>query len=183
MDLRGITEFIKDFAVYIILFIFVFLIFIFVLSFQQIYGTSMAPNYNHGDIVVLSKIRYLVGQVKTGDVVALNNEDGVLYVKRVIAGPGDNIYAKEGVVYLNDIAQKESYLDNIETKDFTFNTICQIDGCELGVLPDKMYFVLGDNRTDSYDSRFKMFGLVKEDNIIGKVIFRIWPINKLGIVN
>lgn len=175
MDFREIKEFIKDSLVYILIFIGVFLILFYVVTFEQVHGSSMKPNYENKSVVLLSKLSYKISKIKNGNVVALTDRDGVLYIKRIIAGPGDKIYAYNGNVYVNDKVINEEYLEEAYTSDFTFDDICTINGCENGTLPENKYFVLGDNRNDSYDSRFEIFGLIDKDNIIGKVILKIWP--------
>lgn len=180
MDLRELKEFIKDSIVFILIFIAVFLVLLYVVAFEVVHGTSMSPNYNNNDVVLLSKISYKLHDIKRGDVIALTDADGVLYIKRVIALPGDYIYSKNNKIYINGYILDENYLDGIKTDDFTFDDICRIMGCEEGGLPEERYFVMGDNREDSYDSRFEVFGLIKEENIIGKVIFKVWP---FGLAN
>lgn len=175
MDLRELKEFIKDSIGFVLIFITVFFVLLYVVAFEIVHGTSMSPNYNSSDVVLLSKISYKLHDIKIGDVVALTDADGVLYVKRIIAGPGDHIYARNNKIYLNNYILEEEYLENVKTDDFTFDDVCRIMGCENGGLPEDRYFVLGDNREDSFDSRFEVFGLVKKENILGKVIFKIWP--------
>lgn len=175
MDFRDFKEFIKDSIGYIITFIIVFLILLYVVTLEQVHGSSMAPNYENKDVVLLSKVTYKITDIKNSDVIALTDADGVLYIKRVIAGPGDHIYASNNKVYVNNIAIEEEYLENVVTEDFTFDDVCRISGCENKTLPEGRYFVMGDNREDSYDSRFEVFGLIKKENILGKVIFKLWP--------
>lgn len=175
MDLREIREFLKDSFIYILIFVGVLFAFIYGISFQSINGSSMEPNYNNKDLVLLSKISYKLHKIERGDVVALTDKDGVLYIKRVIAVPGDNVYVKNNKLYINDLLYEEGYIESI-TDDFNFKDICVIDGCEELILPENKYFVMGDNRKDSYDSRYNIFGLIDKENILGKVIFKIWPL-------
>lgn len=174
MDFRGITEFLKDSAIYIITFIGVFLFFYFIISFQRISGDSMNPKYENNDIVVLSKIEAKF-KIKRNDIIAFNANSDVVYIKRVIAIPGDTVYSENNKIYVNNIEIDENYLKDVVTDEFSFEDICYIDGCELNKIPDNYYFVLGDNREDSIDSRYKMIGLVEKKNIIGKVKFKIFP--------
>lgn len=176
MDFREITEFLKDSIVYILIIIVVILIFTFGFSFQKVVGDSMASTYENNDILVLSKIGARLFKISKNDVIAFNASSGAIYIKRVIATAGDTVYAKDNQVYVNDVALDEEYLDRgTETDDFTFKSICNVNGCEDGVIPDDYYFVLGDNRKDSIDSRFRVVGLVKKEDIIGKVKFKIFP--------
>lgn len=110
MDLRELREFLKDSFVYILIFIGVFLLLLYGITFEQIHGSSMEPNYENKNVVLLSKISYKLHSIKTSDVIALTDKDGVLYIKRVIAKPGDSVYAKNGNVYVNDKILDEDYL-------------------------------------------------------------------------
>lgn len=89
MDLRELREFLKDSFVYILIFIGVFLLLLYGITFEQIHGSSMEPNYENKNVVLLSKISYKLHSIKTSDVIALTDKDGVLYIKRVIAKPGE----------------------------------------------------------------------------------------------
>jgi signal peptidase I len=91
-------------------------------------------------------------------------------IKRVIAGPGDSIEIKDGAVYVNDVELQESYIHSTTTHSVPYQ-----------VIPEGEYFVMGDNRAVSYDSR--ELGVVDEEDILGKVVFRFMPLTKIGTVN
>lgn len=177
MDLREVTEFFKDALKYIILIIIVIIIFLYIVSFQQIIGNSMSPILKDGDVALLSKISIILNNIDRNDIVALESSDGKLYVKRIIGLPGEEIHFMDNVLYINGKGYKENYLNaNVKTNNFMFSDICGIDLCPNGVIPDNMYLVLGDNREDSLDSRDSSLGLVPKKNLIGKSLFKIWPI-------
>ncbi len=139
------------------------------LPFLRIYGTSMTPTLQDGEIVCCVK----TSDFETGDVVAFyyNNK---LLVKRVIGKPGDwiNIDAI-GNVYVNDVMLDEPYL---EEKAF--------GECDLELpyqVPDGKIFVLGDHRSTSVDSRHSTVGCVAQEQIVGKILIRIWPIGRVTI--
>ena len=177
IDFRELREFLKDTFGYILVFLCVLFVVIYGVTFQTVSGVSMSPNYKNKDVLLLSKVNYIFEKPDRGDIIALTDKDGVLYIKRIIAIPGDNVYVKENKLYINDILYKEDYLESsVITDDFTFKDICVINGCENLVLPENKYFVMGDNREDSYDSRFNVFGLVDKEHIIGKAVLKIWPI-------
>ena len=103
--------------------------------------------------------------------ISFTYEDTKYLIKRVIGLPGDTIQIKDNQVYINGEKYQEDYIENKETEDF--------DISELGYekVPRGMYFVLGDNRSNSMDSR--EIGFVSKDQIIGEVALRFWPLNKI----
>ena len=156
MDFREITEFIKDFMGYIILFLVIIIIFTFVIAFHPIAGNSMVPTLEEGNIVLVSKFHPNLINVKRGQIVIVKTNHKS-YIKRVIGLPGENVEVKDNKLYINGIEYEEPYLEN----DIKNN-----------------YLVLGDNREDSTDSR--NFGLISKKEIKGVAIFKIWPLNNLG---
>lgn len=178
MDFRNLKEFLKDASVYILVIIFVLFVVNYVFTFQQNVGPSMSPTLENGDAFILNKLAYKVGKIKRGNVVVINNNNSKYLVKRIIGLPGEKVEFKDNVLYINGVAYKEDYLgSDVETYDFTMN---DIKGATGGKIPDKHYLVLGDNRTNSSDSR--EFGLVWEKEIVGRTTIRIWPLNKFGLV-
>ena len=138
----------------------------------QIYGTSMTPNLGDGDIVVSVKSN----RVEQGDIIAFYYNNRVL-VKRVIAQGGDTVNIdSDGNVYVNDQLLEEPYLTpeqkNRGSSDLEYPY----------TVPANTYFVLGDHRETSVDSRSSLLGCVEHSEIIGKIEFRVWPIKKLGKV-
>lgn len=160
----------------LVLFISVQLVFKFILSKDVVSGISMEQTFNNGDRL----LTYRLGDIKRGDIVVLNAPDqpGTLYIKRVIGLPGDRVRSKNDVLYVNGKRIAEKYLTkynnngNYFTRNFTLQS-------RLGVskVPKGHYFVLGDNRPVSKDSRY--IGFIKKKAIIGKVKFRYWPLYKL----
>ena len=172
MDLRNIKEFTKDFIKIAILVIIIFCVYMFIISMQQVVGSSMNNTLNNGDLVLLFKAKYKFSDVKRFDVVSFNYEDTKYLIKRVIGLPGEHIEYKDNKLYINGNYVEEER--DFETDDFKLEDL----GYE--VIPDDMYFVLGDNRENSLDSR--EIGLIKKEDIIGKVIFRLWPINGIKLI-
>lgn len=174
MDWLSIKEFLKDSLKYILTIVIVLVIVIYVASVQQIIGPSMQPTLNNGDVVLLNKFQYRLFDVKRNQIVALNYEDTKYMVKRVIGLPGEKIEYKNNTLYINDKPYKETFLKDVITNDFSLNDL----GYE--VIPENMYLVLGDNRENSMDGRD--YGLISKKDIIGKVVIRIWPLNKIGLI-
>lgn len=181
MDFREITEFFKDFIGYIITLIVIILIYTFVVSFQPIAGNSMTPNLMEGDIVLVSKLSYIIEEPRRNDIIVFKTKDGKRFVKRVIGLPGEKIDYLNGIIYINDESFKETVIgEDVLTNNFMFVDICSKEKCTDSKIPENYYLVLGDNREDSQDSRDKEIGLIEKSQISGKVIFRIWPVNEMG---
>lgn len=182
MDLRDIKEFFRDFIGYIITFAIIIVIFTFIVAFHPIAGNSMVPTLEEGNIVVVNKFYKHLFDLKRNQIVIVK-KDSKTYIKRVIGLPGENIYFKNNTLYINDKGFKEEFLANdVTTYDYKLTDYCGEELCKDGKIPKDYYFVLGDNRNDSKDSRSVSFGLVHKDEIEGLVIFKMWPIKDVGRV-
>ncbi|MFZ7119802.1 MAG: signal peptidase I [Eubacteriaceae bacterium] len=144
----------------------------FLFEFVLVDGNSMYPTLNDNDRLVVAKIQYFFHEPEFGDIVILNYDKNTEFVKRVIGKAGDSIEIEDSIVYLNGDALDEPYINNEEYSEF-----------EQVVVPTGTYFVMGDNRNHSKDSRFNDVGFVKEEDIVGKVVFRIYPFNNMGVIH
>jgi signal peptidase I len=141
-----------------------------VLPVLQISGTSMEPTLQNGEIVVLVK----TSDLEYGDLCAFAYSNKVL-IKRVIGLPGDTVVVdKEGTVYINGYALEEPYIDE---KGFGE---CDVEFPY--TVPENEFFLMGDQRTTSIDSRSTVIGCVTREQIIGKLYFKIWPLKKFEIL-
>ncbi|MBO4235662.1 MAG: signal peptidase I [Firmicutes bacterium] len=173
----GIIEWVKGAAIAVVIAVAI-LQFIKPTIVQQ---RSMEPNFETNDYLFISKQSYKLfhGEPKLGDVIVFSTEmktaegDNKLLIKRVIGVPGDEISIYGGKVYLNGEELDDSY-----TKEQT--TTGDIDRL---VVPSDTVFCLGDNRRISVDSRDDSVGLISYDDILGKVIFRLLPLNKIGLID
>lgn len=173
-------KFIKEWLPYAFIIIFVVLIRTYIITPVIVRGDSMNNTLKDGEVLFLSKINYEISSIKRFDIVVVKDLDSDLIIKRIIGLPGDKVEYEDGVLYVNDKIINEEYIDYI-SEDFNVNSICKITNLECnGIIPKDMYLVLGDNREVSADSRVK--GLIKRDQILGKTIFRIWPLNKVSII-
>ncbi|MCI2105806.1 MAG: signal peptidase I [Intestinimonas sp.] len=140
----------------------------FFFSVLQIQGTSMEPNLEDEQLVVASKAK----QFNTGDIIAFYYNNKVL-LKRAVGFPGDWINIDEnGNVFVNGEQLDEPYVQE--------KTLGQCDIKLPYQVPDGRWFVLGDHRATSVDSRSKVIGTVAKEQVIGKIVFRIWPLSKFG---
>lgn len=172
-------KFIKEWLPYVIIIIAVVLIRSYIVTPVIVRGDSMYSTLEDGEVLFLSKITYQLSDIKRFDIVVIKDLDDDLIIKRVIGLPGDKVEYKDETLYINDEAIEEDYTDYI-MDDFDVDSICEITNLECnGIIPDNMYLVLGDNREVSADSRVK--GLIKEEQILGKTILRLWPLNKISI--
>lgn len=170
MDMRDVKEFIKDTSKYLLIAVLVLIIFVYVVSFQQVVGPSMTPNYEEGEVFLLNKLKYKISDVKRFDVIVLESEQSKYMIKRVIGLPGEHIEFKENKLYVDGEVVLENFTRNGDTTDFNISSL------KSDVVPEDCYFVLGDNRINSQDSRH--YGFISKKDIVGKVGFRIWPLLK-----
>jgi signal peptidase I len=145
----------------------------FVFQMALVNQISMDPTLHEGQMLVISKINYFVGDPQRGHIIVLKDEvENKLLIKRVIGLPGEVIELKNGKVYIDS---KELQPDYTSFPTYAYSQ-------EKWTLPKGEYFVLGDNREHSRDSRLENVGMVDRENIIGRAVFRVWPFNKLGVL-
>lgn len=137
----------------------------------QIYGTSMTPTLSDGDVIFSVK----TANFDSGDVVAFYYNNKIL-VKRVVAVAGDWVdIGEDGTVYVNDRPLEEPYLSEKAYGDTNIELPYQV--------PDGKIFVMGDHRATSVDSRNTAVGCVSREQIVGKILFRVWPLGGFGPVS
>ena len=137
----------------------------------QVSGDSMEPVLKDGEILVLQK----TDDFETGDPIAFYYQSRIL-LKRVIGTAGDYIdIDEEGNVYVNGELLDEPYVTDKSLGECDIQLPCQV--------PDGKLFVMGDHRSVSIDSRSSEVGFVRQEQIVGRVAFRVWPLNRLGFVS
>lgn len=160
------------FAVFLVIYIFLFRPF-------QVNGDSMYPNFLHKQYVLTNIIVLQFKKPKLGDVIVFRAPPDLEkdYIKRVIGVPGDTVSLNDGKVYVNGkLLNEDSYINSeIKTRGGSFVK----DGTTI-IVPKNSYFVMGDNRFESSDSR--EWGFVSSKLIVGESFFVYWPLNRLGIV-
>lgn len=137
----------------------------------QVSGDSMNPTLQSGDVLLLLK----TDEMKTGDLCGFYWQNKLL-LKRIIGGPGDVISIdRSGVVTVNGEALDEPYVDELALGECDLKFPYQV--------PENRYFVMGDHRSTSIDSRSTVIGCVDKSQIVGKVFLRVWPLSRLSWVH
>ena len=156
---------IKEVIPYVVIVVVVVLIRTFIITPVRVDGDSMKNTLKNGDILLL----YKLSSINRFDIIVLDEEkDNEKIIKRVIGLPGETVAIKKGKIYINDKVIDDEYAYG-ETSDYNKVT-----------LKDDEYFILGDNRLISKDSRY--FGPIKDNEIKGKIVFRLFPFTKIGTV-
>lgn len=141
-------------------------------NFSVVRGSSMSPSIFDGDRILIDHLSYMFLDVHRGDIVVLQYplDPRLDYIKRVIGLPGDEVVIEAGRVFVNGIELEEEYVDvpDLQSRLHT-------------LVDEESYFVLGDNRCHSSDSR--EFGLVPARNLRGKVDLRVWPLGRFGLID
>jgi signal peptidase I len=154
------------------------MVYLFLFSPQEINGSSMFPTFVDKELLITNKLVYKLHSPKRGDVVIFKSPTNkeIDYIKRVIGLPGETVLLKQSVYYINGKKLEEPYIaSDVYTSAGSFLT----EGEEITV-PEGFYFVSGDNRPHSSDSR--EFGPIPLTDFIGQALFRYWPANKFWMV-
>lgn len=140
-------------------------------------GSSMVPTFHDGDRLVISRVHLLFGEIDYNNIIVFNsmnvNEPNTMIIKRVVGLPGDTIEFREQRVYRNGEELDEDYI----------NEVCTAYKCpdQVVTLGPEEYFVMGDNRNHSLDSR--RYGAITLDHVVGRVVLRYWPPEAIGVID
>lgn len=171
---KEVMEWVKVFALAIV---FAFVITQFIKP-TLVRGDSMYSTLEEGDYLIINRMSYKFKEPDHGDIIVfesdLKQDDGSIkdLVKRVIGVGGDHVVIENSKVYVNDKELNEPYIHNEITEG-------DIDT----VVPEGKVFVLGDNREISLDSRYEQVGFIDDSDILGKVVIRLYPFNKIGLID
>lgn len=169
-------KFLKEIYSYVIIIVIVVLFRTFIATPVRVNGASMDSTLKDGDILILNKLN---DNYKRFDVVVINakiNGNSTKLVKRIIALPGESIEYVDNELYIDGKVIEDVAIPR--TSNFSLQDLYNIDK-----IPDNYYFVMGDNRNNSSDSRDYRVGLIKKDNIVGTTTIRLFPFNKIGKFN
>jgi len=166
--------------------------YLFIITPHIVDGRSMEPNFYDKDLLIVNRIpqlldgtdlgRNLHAFYQRGDVIIFQQPEQSEYIKRIIAGPGDTIKILQNKIFVNNKEIVEHYIPNepYYTTNVAIDSVAFIrEGEEISV-PEGKYFVMGDNRQHSQDSRYIQVGFVSKNEIKGKVVFRLLPLEKFG---
>lgn len=169
--MKEIIEWTRDIAIAIII---ALLITRFVITHTVVPTGSMIPTIGINDHLIINRVPFYFTDPKPGEIVIFHQEKEL--IKRVIAVPGDILDMRDGDVYINDERLDEPYL-NEQNSTYPFF----MEDIEFPLeMPEDMYFLMGDNRNNSEDSRY--FGMVNRKQIYAKSGLRIWPLNQIGFL-
>ena len=148
----------------------------FIISPVRVDGMSMYPTLQDGDGTLLWMFDY---QPSLFDIVVFRESENNYYVKRIVGLPGNHVKYHQGILHIDGEPIEEIYTNNeIFIENFTLQDVCQFERCD--VIPEGYFFVLGDNRHRSEDSRD--LGLISGEQILGSVVWRHWPFSSFGRV-
>lgn len=176
---RRIFQFFFDILESIVVALAIFVVvYLFFYQPHQVKGASMEPNFHDGEYILTNKFEYRFSLPKRGDVIVFKSPQNpdIDFIKRVIGKPGDRIKLINNHFYINDILLPEPY---ISPSLFTYHGSFLNEGSEI-VVPDEYYFMVGDNRPRSSDSR--EWGPIHKSAIIGKSQLRYWPFDRFGLI-
>lgn len=179
--LRNLWLFFLDFLETIVVSLAIFaVVYIFLFQPHQVDGKSMEPNFHNGEYILTDKISYRIHSPKRGDVIVFKSpqdpNNKIDFIKRILGVPGDTIKVQSGFIYLNGTKIEEDYVnDPGQVLPGRFLR----ENMEIEVPPGQ-YFVMGDNRNHSSDSR--EWGFVSTAGIVGRAFFRYWPLTEFGVV-
>lgn len=175
--MKGIVKELFGWIVFIVVVVVAsYLIVTFVGQRTEVSGSSMETTLSSGDQLIVDKISYRFRDPKRYDIVVFpyRYEESTYYIKRIIGLPGETVQIVDGMVYINGSPLNEHY----------GNEVIEDPGsaAEPITLGDDEYFVLGDNRNNSQDSRASNVGLIHRDELLGRAWVRIWPLDQFGVI-
>ena len=153
----------------------VWLVITFVGQRTEVEGASMEDTLHNGDNLIVDKLSYRFHDPERFDIIVFpfQFQDNTYYIKRIIGLPGETVTIRDGKVYINDSTEplRDDFCPETPVGDFGPYEV-----------PEGCYFMLGDNRNVSKDSRYWLNPYVEKDKIIGKAFLRYWPLNKISLI-
>ena len=171
-EIRAVFEIILYFALVACI---TFLIIHFVGQRTVVNGVSMQPTLSDGDNLIVDKLSYRFHDPERFDIIVFpfQFQDNTYYIKRIIGLPGETVEIRDGHIYIDGSSEP---LEDVETKEYMVGNYGPY------TVPEGCYFVMGDNRNDSKDSRYWIHPYVSKDKILGKAVFRYWPITEMKTI-
>jgi signal peptidase I len=174
--IAAVFDFLQGIVVFLAILVMVYL---FIMSPQEINGQSMDPTFHNGEYILTNKVEYKFTDPKRGDIVIFKSPKNkqIDYIKRVIGLPGERLRLSNSVYYINGKKLDESAYLSPDVK--TYGGSYLSEDTEI-IIPEGKYFVSGDNRMHSSDSR--EFGPIAKEDFIGKALFRYFPFSRTGVI-
>ena len=153
----------------------VWLVITFVGQRSEVEGASMENTLHNGDNLIVDKLSYRFHDPERFDIIVFpfQFQDNTYYIKRIIGLPGETVEIRDGHIYIDGSSEP---LEDVETKEYMVGNYGPY------TVPEGCYFVMGDNRNDSKDSRYWINPYVSKDKILGKAVFRYWPITEMKTI-
>lgn len=169
-----IREYLEALVVSVIL---ALLIITFIAQSFLVEGSSMEPSLHHGQRLMVEKVSYKFREPQRGEVVIFKypGDRRRKFIKRVIGVPGDEILIKNGYLHINGVRLEEDYINGPTYGTYSAPSYGPV------LVPEDHYFVLGDNRRNSDDSRYPDVGFVPKKDFVGKALFIYWPLTQIGL--
>ncbi len=173
--ITAVFDFLQGIVVFLAVLV---MIYLFIMAPQEINGASMEPNFHNGEYILTNKVLYKFRDPQRGDVVIFKSPRNkeIDYIKRVIGLPGDTVRLEKSAFFINGQMLMEPYL---APDTVTFGGSYLQEGEDI-IVPPGTYFVVGDNRPHSSDSR--EFGPIVKEDFIGVAFLRYWPFNQFGLL-
>lgn len=165
-----VREYVESFAIALVLASFIM---VFITQSYLVQGSSMEPTLYNGERLMVDKVTYRFREPKRGEIIVFRypSDPRRRFIKRVIGLPGDQVEVRKHLVYVNGVPLDEPYIKGPTYRDFGPM-----------IVPEGTYFVLGDNRNNSDDSRFPDVGPVPRKLIVGRALLLYWPITRFSLV-
>ena len=174
---RKLREILSTSLYFLVVLLAVYMVVTYVGQRTMVIGTSMEPMLNYGDNLIVEKLSYRFDDPQREDIIVFpfRYAEKTYYIKRIIGLPGETIFIdEEGTIFINGEPIKEQYgKETIVDPGRAYEPI---------TLEDDEYFVMGDNRNNSSDSRDPVVGNIHRDEFVGKAWMRIWPLDRIGMI-
>lgn len=169
-----IREYVESLIIAVLLALFIIT---FIAQSFLVEGSSMEPSLQHGQRLMVEKVSYRFASPKRGEVVVFKypGDRRRKFIKRIVGLPGDEILIKNGFLHINSVRLEEDFINGPTYGTYSAPSFGPV------IVPEDHYFVLGDNRRNSDDSRYPDVGFVPKEEIVGKALFTFWPLTQIGL--
>jgi len=175
LEKSEIREYIEALIISVVL---AFFIITFIAQSFLVDGSSMEPSFHDGQRLMVEKVSYRFSAPRRGDVVVFKypGDQRRKFIKRLIGIPGDEIFIKNGFLHVNGVRMEEDFINGPTYGAYSAPSYGPVQ------VPEGHYFMLGDNRRNSDDSRYPDVGFVPKKNLVGRALFLYWPLNQISII-